>query len=39
MRERLLRRMEEAGEPPARIEPARELPAGQLKVLESECSE
>ncbi|MBE1443055.1 sulfatase-like hydrolase/transferase [Paenibacillus sp. OAS669] len=36
MRERLLRRMAEAGEAPSRIEAAQERAFGQLKVLESE---
>jgi arylsulfatase A-like enzyme len=39
MRERLIRRMVEAGEAPPRIEAVQEHQRGQLKVLESECQE
>ncbi|QYR24231.1 sulfatase-like hydrolase/transferase [Paenibacillus sp. sptzw28] len=39
MRERLIRRMVEAGELPPRIEAVQEHPRGQLKVLDSECQE
>ncbi|UQZ86090.1 Arylsulfatase [Paenibacillus konkukensis] len=37
MRERLVRRMIEAGEAPPRIEAVHEQAIGQLKVLEDEC--
>ncbi|UUZ84133.1 hypothetical protein LJK88_10535 [Paenibacillus sp. P26] len=36
LRERLIRRMTEAGEAPPRIEPAEERSRGQLLVLDSE---